>query len=70
MIDPVTLFFCLAMLSWLVGLISVIVGLCDPYSDGIGYGMIGYGIVIWVVGSLPLTAFWAILWVIITVFGD
>lgn len=65
MIDPITLFFWLAILSWIVGLISIIVGLCDPYNDGIGFG-----IVIWTMGSLPITAFWAILWVIVAVFGD
>ena len=65
MIDPITLFFWLAMLSWIVGLISIIVGFCDPYSDGIEFG-----IIIWIIGSLPLTGFWAILWVIVAVFGD
>lgn len=64
MIDPITLFFYLAMLSWLIGLCLIIGQFIDPYSD-----CMSFGIIMWLFVSLPLTGFWAFLWVIVNVFG-
>ena len=62
MIDPITLLFWLMALSWLVGLVFAILGFVDECGFVIA-------LVIWLMFSLPLTTLWALVWVILEVFG-
>ena len=62
MIDPITLLFWLMALSWLAGLVFAVLG----FADECGFAI---ALVIWLLFSLPLTALWAIIWVILEVFG-
>ena len=62
MIDPITLLFWLMALSWLVGLVFAILG----FADECGFAI---ALVVWLMFSLPLTTLWALIWVILEVFG-
>ena len=62
MIDAMAFLFALMILSWMLGLIFMIIGAFDDVG-------IFCALFVWICFSMPLTGLWAILWVILEVAG-
>ena len=62
MITPIDFIFWLMLGSWVFGALALISGAIDETG-------IAVALITWLMFSLPLTALWALVWVILEVFG-
>ena len=61
-LTPIDFIFWLMLGSWVFGALAMIVGAFDEMG-------IAVALITWLMFSLPLTTLWALIWVILEVFG-